>query len=75
VNRQPKIKSEDSEIVKALKTTIDAQTKTIDALKSQNEILKERQVIAFPELERMSVDEVKTVEKVIKTFIKGIRKI
>jgi len=75
VDRQLKIKSEDSDIVQALKTTIDAQTKTIDALKSQNEILKERQVIAFPELERMSIDEVKTVEKVIKTFIRGIKKI
>ncbi len=72
---QLKIKSEDSDIVQALKTTIEAQSKTIDALKSQNEILKERQVIAFPELERMSSDEVKTVEKVIKTFIRGIKKI
>jgi hypothetical protein len=75
VNRPLKITNEDSDIVQALKTTIDAQTKTIDALKSQNEILKERQVIAFPELERMSIDEVKTVEKVIKTFIRGIKRI
>ena len=70
-----KVKSEDSDLVQALKTTVEAQTKTIEALKSQNEILKERQVIAFPELERMSSDEVKTVEKVIRTFIKGIKSV
>lgn len=75
VGRPPKIKSADSDIVTALKTTIDAQSKTIEALKSQNEILKDRQVIAFPELERMTSEEVETVEKVIRTFVRGIKNV
>lgn len=65
----------DSDIIQALKTTIEAQQKTIEVLKSQNEILKDRQSTSFPELEGMTADEVKTVERVIRTFIKGIKNI
>jgi hypothetical protein len=67
------INTSDSDIVQALKTTIDAQQKTIEVLKSQNEILRERQSVNFPELEGMTRDEIKTVERVIQTFIRGIR--
>ncbi|MFH2132011.1 MAG: hypothetical protein ABIK68_16670 [bacterium] len=70
---QLEIRSGDSDIVQALKTTIDAQKKTIDVLKSQNEILRDRQNIKFPELEGMTKDEVKTVERVIRVFIRGIK--
>lgn len=69
------IRDGDSEIVKALKTTIEAQRKTIEVLKSQNDILRQRQEVNFPELEGMTRDEVKTVERVIRTFIKGIKNI
>ncbi|NQU62833.1 MAG: hypothetical protein HQ517_00910 [SAR324 cluster bacterium] len=75
VECQSKIRNSDNEIVSALKTTIDAQSKTIEALKSQNEILRDRQVIAFPELETMTSEEVATVEKVIRTFIRGIKSV
>ncbi len=72
---RPMIQKGDSEIIQALKTTIEAQKKTIEVLKSQNEILRERQNINFPELEGMTKDEVKTVERVIRTFIRGIKSI
>jgi len=61
------------EIIQALKTTIEAQRKTIEVLKSQNEILRDRQNIKFPELEGMTSEEVRTVERVVRTFIRGIR--
>lgn len=69
------IQTGDSEIIQALKSTIEAQKKTIEVLKSQNEILRDRQDVNFPELEGMTKDEVKTVERVIRTFIRGIKNI
>ena len=72
-NHQVAFQSDDNDIIQALKTTIEAQKKTIEVLKSQNEILRERQDINFPELEGMTGDEVRTVERVISTFIRGIK--
>jgi len=63
------------DVIQALNNTIDAQQKTIEVLKSQNQILKDKQLHPFTELEGMSQSEVRQVEKVIKTFIKGVKRI
>lgn len=63
-----------NDIIKALKETVEAQKKAIEALKSQNTILQERQSSTFPELEGMSKKDREKVESVIQTFIRGLRR-
>ncbi len=65
----------DQELIKALQATIDAQQETIEAMKSQNAILKERQKVMTPELENLTKDQLKDIKKVITTYISGMRKL
>ena len=68
-----KTKNTKDDIIKALKDTVEAQKKAIEALRSQNEILKERQSYVFPELEGLDKKDARKVENVIQTFIRGMR--
>jgi len=66
-------KSTKDDIIQALKETVEAQKKAIEALKSQNAILSEKQGYEFPELEGLSKKDVEKVESVIQTFIRGMK--
>lgn len=63
-----------NQIIDALNNTVEAQKKTIEILKSQNELLEEKQAHAFPELKGMSKKEIEKFERVMSTFLKGLRK-
>lgn len=63
-----------NQIIEALNNTVEAQKKTIEILKSQNTLLEEKQAFAFPELKGMSKKEVEKFERVMSTFLKGLRK-
>ena len=66
-------KNTKDDIIKALKETVEAQKKAIEALRSQNDILKERQSYVFPELEGMDKKDVRKVENILQTFIRGMK--
>ncbi len=62
------------QIIEALNSTIDAQNKTIEILKSQNSILEDTKAFAFPELKGMSQKDIDKFERVMATFLRGLRK-
>lgn len=62
------------QIIEALNSTIDAQNKTIEILKSQNSILEDSKAFAFPELKGMSQKDIDKFERVMATFLRGLRK-
>ncbi len=62
------------QIIKALSSTVEAQKKAIDALKSQNAMLENSQAFSFPELKGMSKKEIEKFERVMATFLKGLRR-
>ncbi|MBU2513259.1 hypothetical protein KJ966_18095 [bacterium] len=62
------------QIIEALKNTIDAQNKTIEILKSQYSMLENSKAFSFPELKGMSKKEIDKFERVMATFLKGLRK-
>ncbi len=62
------------QIIDALKNTINAQNKTIDILKSQNSMLESSKAFSFPDLKGMSKKEIDKFERVMATFLKGLRK-
>lgn len=64
----------DYQIIEALKSTIDAQNKTIEILKSQNSKLESSKAFSFPELKGMSKKEIDKFERVMATFLRGLRK-
>lgn len=70
-----KSKDEDSDLLKALKTTIDAQKTTIEAMKRQNTLLKEKQSAVISELESLDDEQLSEIKKIISTYIKGMRKL
>lgn len=61
------------DIIQMLRHMILTQNKTIEALKSQNELLKNRQGLAFPEMDDLNRDDIRQVEQVIRTYIKGVK--
>ncbi len=63
-----------NQIIDALNNTINAQNKTIDILKAQNLELKDGQAFSFPELKGMTKKEIGKFERVMSTFLKGLRK-
>ncbi len=80
VTKKAKIDSENltddsaMQIITALNNTVDAQKKTIDILKAQNSELQKKQEYVFPELKGMSKNEIDKFERVMATFLKGLRK-
>lgn len=62
------------ELVNALRATIDAQQGTIEAMKMQNKMLKEKQSSIIAELEGLNQDQIKEIQKIMATYIKGMRK-
>lgn len=62
------------QIIDALNHTVEAQKKAIDALKAQNAMLEEIKAYSFPELRGMSKKEIEKFERVMATFLKGLRK-
>ncbi len=62
------------QIIKALNDTVEAQKKAIEALKSQNAQLESSKAFSFPELKGMSRKEVDKFERVMATFLKGLRR-
>lgn len=67
--------SSSQELVSALKATIDAQQGTIDAMKMQNKMLKEKQSAIIAELDGLNQDQLKEIQKIMATYIKGMRKL
>lgn len=63
-----------NQIIDALNSTINAQNKTIEILKTQNLELKDGQAFSFPELTGMTKKEIGKFERVMATFLKGLRK-
>jgi len=72
-SNQTKENGKTAEIIQALRNTVETQQKTIEALKSQNEMLKRRQNRFPPELKGFSEEEVRRIENVIHTFIRGMK--
>jgi hypothetical protein len=77
-NREPSGKSTltiDSarQIIEALHSTVEAQKKAIEVLKSQNTMLEEIRTFSFPELKGMSKKEIDKFERMMATFLKGLR--
>lgn len=62
------------QIIDALNNTVEAQKKAIEALKAQNIMLEEIKAYSFPELRGMSKKEIEKFERVMATFLKGLRK-
>ncbi len=77
--RKPKNKVEnqdnEKELVKALQATIEAQKVTIDAMKTQNSLLKEKQTAVMNELEGLSDIQLDELKRIMSTYIKGMRKL
>ena len=67
--------SANPELIKALRATIDAQKGTIEAMKMQNSMLKEKQAASISELEGLNDDQVEEIQKTMATYIKGMRKL
>ncbi len=63
------------ELIKALKATIEAQKDTISAMKTQNSMLKEKQTAIISELEDLNDSQLEEIKKIMKTYIKGMRKL
>ncbi len=63
-----------NQIIDALNSTINAQNKTIEILKAQNLDLKDGQAFSFPDLKGMTKKEIGKFERVMATFLKGLRK-
>lgn len=61
------------QIIDALHSTVEAQKKAIEVLKSQNAMLEEIKAFSFPELKGMSKKEIDKFERVMATFLKGLR--
>ena len=83
MERKPKKQATDSKaltvdsaqlIIEALNSTVEAQKKAIEALKSQNTMLEDIKAYSFPELKGMSKKEIDKFERVMATFLKGLRK-
>lgn len=62
------------QIIGALNSTVDAQRKMIDLLKEQNSRLEDGQAYSFPDLKGMSSKEIDKFERVMSTFLRGLRK-
>jgi hypothetical protein len=62
------------QIIKALNNTVEAQKKAIEALKSQVEMLESSKAFSFPDLKGMSKKEIEKFERVMATFLKGLRR-
>jgi len=73
VKETGKNKDSNGELIIALKKTIDAHQKTIEALKSQNEILLERNSLVFSEMEGMSPEKIVKVENAMRIFVRGLQ--
>jgi hypothetical protein len=61
------------QIIDALNSTVEAQKKAIEVLRSQNSMLEEIKGYSFPELKGMSKKEIDKFERVMSTFLKGLR--
>ena len=61
------------QIIDALSNTVEAQKKAIEILKSQNAMLEEMKAYSFPELKGMSKKEIDKFERVMATFLRGLR--
>lgn len=64
----------EKQVIEALNNTIEAQQKTIEVLKAQIESLKESQKFTFPDLKGMTKREIDKFERVMATFLRGLRK-
>ncbi|MCG8338145.1 MAG: hypothetical protein MJE63_26875 [Proteobacteria bacterium] len=77
--RKPKVKmanqDNEKELVKALLATIEAQKVTIEAMKTQNTLLKEKQSAVMSELEGLSDIQLDELKRIMSTYIKGMRKL
>ncbi len=62
------------QIIDALNSTVEAQKKAIEVLRSQNAMLEDIKAYSFPELKGMSKKEINKFERVMATFLKGLRK-
>ena len=62
------------QIIEALNSTVEAQKKAIEVLRSQNAMLEDIKAYSFPELKGMSKKEIDKFERVMATFLKGLRK-
>ncbi len=65
----------DQQLIRALYDTIEAQKGTIEAMKTQNAMLKEKQASIFNEVENMSKNDLEEIKKIMSTYIKGMRKL
>ncbi len=65
----------EKELISALKATIEAQRDTIEAMKAQNALLKEKQSEIISELEGLSENQLDEVRRTMSTFINGMRKL
>ncbi len=65
----------ENELVKALQGTIEAQKITIEAMKTQNSILKEKQSAVINELEGLNDLQLDEIKRIMSTYIKGMRKL
>jgi len=74
-DRSTKNDGNEQELIKALKATIEAQKDTIDAMKAQNSMLKNKQSAIISEFDDITDSQMEEIKKIMKTYIKGMRKL
>jgi hypothetical protein len=63
------------DLVRALTATIEAQKITIEAMKIQNLLLKEKQTAEIDELEGLDETQLEEIKRIMGTYIKGMRRL